>query len=56
MTTKGGIKKLHTTAIGELITAIMDAAKTITSDERRAYKCHRFCCEPDVAACAGNGG
>jgi hypothetical protein len=29
-------KKLHTT-LGELITAIVDTAKTVTSDERGAY-------------------
>lgn len=36
MTTKVKTKRVHTT-IGELITAIVDAAKKVTTDERRAY-------------------
>jgi hypothetical protein len=36
MTTKVKIKRLDTT-VGELIAAIIDAAREITADERRAY-------------------
>jgi hypothetical protein len=41
MTTKVNVRRLHTT-VGELIVAIMDAARKVTDDGRNAYRLTGF--------------
>ncbi|HEY7217946.1 MAG TPA: hypothetical protein VH985_06095 [Candidatus Binatia bacterium] len=41
MTTKVNLRRLHTT-VGELIVAIMDAARRVTDNERNAYRLTGF--------------
>lgn len=41
MTTKTKARRLHTT-LGELITAITDAARSFTTSERNAYRLTEF--------------